>query len=104
MIAYVGKKVALLSCLVSGVIVGAQHYSKDNCVPVPINEATLYGDVHTVFLLDKKNRKEILLQTDSFNRPVKSANWDNQRQGILHIGFEDGNKLEIDVNKPLKVQ
>ena len=106
MISSIGKKVLLLSCFVSGAIIGSQHYTKDNCVPVPINETTLYGEVHTVFLMnkDKRDPNGLRCWLGNFKRPVKSADWNSQREGILHIGFEDGNKLEIDVNKPLKIQ
>jgi len=79
---------------------------KDNCVATPINAPVMGSDktAHTVFFFHKDNPSKLLFHSDNFNRPVKSTDWDNEKHGILHIHFEDGNKLEIDVNKPLEVK
>lgn len=101
MISYIGKKLLLLSGLMSGVIIGMGLH-KGNCIAVPVNESPLCGDVHTVFFFDKENPEKLLFHSDFFNRPIESTDWDNKKDGILHINFEDGNKLEIDVNRPLE--
>lgn len=104
MISSMNKKLLLLNCLMSGVIIGAENLGQHNChvMIVKDREEIKQGSIHTLMFFRKGDYDKFLFTSDYFNRPIKSTNWDIEKQGVLHVHFKDGTNLEIDVNKPFK--
>ena len=103
MISIWGKKVLLLSYVISGVIIGMETLDESNCHVMLIKEST--GTVtNNLIFFHKNDPTKALFTRDFFNHSIQLVRWDKEKRGFLNIHFDDGDALKMDVNKLLKIE
>ena len=97
----IGKKFLLLLCFASGVLVGMDiKMNKENC-SVSIEEKEYAPSGESMYPLSVESKQNNLFITGCayFNRPIASIKWDDDKNDVLHIQFEDNNVFKVNVNK-----